>query len=115
MDFSSHIANKVVVFELSGKIMTCNDATPLMDKLKQFISSGKKNFIMDFSGVPWMNSQGVAMVIWALTTTRNADGSIVFSGLSESVERILEVTRLNKILDRYPNIDQALSAFSSNS
>ena len=113
MIFSDDIKGGVVVFRLSEKIMSCYDAYPLIDRLKEFIKRGKKNIVMDFSDVPWMNSQGVAMIIWAVTTTKNAEGSIVFSGFSESVERVLNITKLDKILIRYANVDEALNSFSN--
>ncbi len=114
MIFSDDIKDGVVIFKLSEKIMSCYDAYPLIDRLKDFIQRGKKKIIMDFSDVPWMNSQGVAMIIWAVTTTSNADGSIVFSGFSESVERVLGITKLDKALTRFSNIDEALNSFSEN-
>lgn len=112
MIFSDDIKDGVVIFRLSEKIMSCYDAYPLIDRLKELIKRGKKKIVMDFSDVPWMNSQGVAMIIWAVTTTKNAEGSIVFSGFSESVERVLIITKLDKVLTRYSNIDEALSSYS---
>jgi anti-anti-sigma factor len=113
MIFSDFIKDGIVVFRLSEKIMSCYDAFPLMDRLKEFIDQGKKQFIMDFSKVPWMNSQGVAMIIWAVTSITNADGSIVFSGFSESADRILRITRLNTILSCYKDTESALGFFSN--
>jgi len=111
MIFSDDIKNGVVIFRLSEKIMSCHDAYPLIDRLKDFFNRGKKKIIMDFSGVPWMNSQGVAMIVWAITTTKNAEGSVVFSGISDSVERVLGITKLDKVLVRYPNVEEALQSY----
>jgi anti-anti-sigma factor len=112
MIFSDDIIDGVVVFKLSEKIMSCHDAYPLIDRLKDFFGRGRKKIIMDFSDVPWMNSQGVAMIVWAITTTSNAGGEIVFSGISDSVERVLGITKLDNVLKQYANIDEAIHSLA---
>lgn len=110
MKFSELIKGDVVVFRLSEKMMSCNDAFPLMERLKEFINQGKKHYIMDFSEVPWMNSQGIAMIIWAMTSTKNAGGSIAFCGFSESTKNLLDITRLDTLLSIHQNLDDALKS-----
>jgi anti-anti-sigma regulatory factor len=61
-----------------------------------------------------MNSQGVAMIIWAVTSAKNAGGNIVFSGFSESIKKVLEITRINTLLSCYDNLDEALDSFKGN-
>ena len=67
MKMTETISDKVVVLELSGKIMGGPDATLLTEKLHQLIESGKTQVIVDLSQVSWMNSSGLGILIGGLT------------------------------------------------
>jgi len=113
MNYTDEIKNGIVLFKLSDKIMSCSDAFPLIDKLKKYLGQGKKNIIMDFSDVPWMNSQGVAMIVWAVTTALNENCKIVFSGFSEQCAKVLKITRIIEVITSYSDLNQAMDHFAN--
>ena len=62
MDFQDLSDGNVVVFALSGKIMSCEDAIPIRAKIKEYLEQNKKNFVIDMADVPWMNSDGLGLL-----------------------------------------------------
>ena len=108
MDFSEQTEADMVVFKLSGKIISCSEAYPLMSKMKDHIGQKKRKFVIDLSEVPWMNSQGIALLVWAMTTIKNVDGKLALSGISQQNEKMLKITGLYALFAVYPNIDEAV-------
>ncbi len=108
MSFTIDIMDRFVIFRLSDKIICSNDTIPVIDKLKEYIGYGEKNIVMDFSEVPWMNSQGVDMIVSAFTTSSIENCNIVFSGFSDQVAKVLIITRIFDIITSYPSLVHAV-------
>ena len=108
MKFSDSLEDGVVVFQLSGKIMSCEDAMPMMARIKEHVEGSQREFIIDMTGVPWMNSQGVGLLAWAWTTIRGTEGKLALAGLSDKTHHILELTGFADIFPTYKTLEDAL-------
>jgi anti-anti-sigma factor len=71
-----------------------------------------KSTIIDFAGVPYMDSGGLGVVLshWAHTQRHGSKFALV--AMSEKVRVILEMTGVNKLLPQYPTAADAEHAFS---
>jgi len=108
MSFSVDIMDRFVVFRLSDKIICGSDTRPVLDLLKEYISYGERNIVMDFSDVPWINSQGVDMIVSAFTTSSIDNCNIIFTGFSDKVAKVLIITRIFDIITSYPTLIQVV-------
>jgi anti-anti-sigma factor len=72
-----------------------------------------KNTIIDFAGVPYMDSAGLGIVLshWAHTQRTGTKFAIV--AMSERVGVLLEMTGVSKLLPFYATAGDAERAFSS--
>jgi len=72
-----------------------------------------KSTIIDFSGVPYMDSAGLGIVLshWAHTQRIGAKFAVV--AVSERVMVLLDMTGVGKLLPRYATCAEAEQAFSS--
>ncbi len=68
------------VIELEGKIMGDRKSVLFSDRLKQLIDSGKKNIILDFQKVRWMNSAGIGMILSCVKNLHKCGGDLYFVG-----------------------------------
>lgn len=100
----------VVVFAISGNIMSCDDSMEIYNRIKACLNDGYKNFILDMADVPWINSQGVGMLACSLSAVRNSEGTLTLAAISDKVRRVLEITRFSTLLSIYENRKQALMA-----
>jgi anti-sigma B factor antagonist len=87
-----HRGNDAVV-RLSGRINV--DSSPdLRDRLQAILSEEPlpRTVIVDFAGVPYIETSGVATLIEALRTARHHQTDFRLQGLSGAVLRLFEVT-----------------------
>ena len=55
------------------------------------------NCIIDISGLRYINSTGIGVLITVLTKFRNKGGEVYLMKPSESVQKLLVITKLNAI------------------
>jgi len=103
---------KVVIFELKGKIMGGPDAATFHDTLKEHIAKDRKRFIIDLRKVDWMNSSGLGILISGLTTIRNSGGELKLTRVTEKIESLLMITKLITVFETYDSLEDALMSFS---
>ena len=65
---------EAVILELKGNVMGGDDTKLFNEHLRKLIDDDKKNIVIDLSGVKFMNSSGLGMLIGGLTTLKKADG-----------------------------------------
>jgi len=111
MKLSDRVQDGVVVLEPKGKIMGGPDASLLHDKLYDYIKQNKKQVVVDLSGVDWMNSTGLGILISGYTTLRNNDGSLKLANVTDKIQSLLTITKLVSVFEAYDSVDEAIQAF----
>lgn len=110
MKFEDSLKDDIVIFDLSGKIMGGDETTMFHGRIHEYMTQGKKNFVVDMAKVDWMNSVGLGMLISALTTVKNGGGRMVLANI-EKIKQILVITRLITVFENYDSREAALAAF----
>jgi anti-sigma B factor antagonist len=82
------------------------------DRLKALIADGNVRVIVDLGNVGFLDSQGLGALISCLKVLRQIEGSFVLTNLSEPVEAVLRITRLIRVFDVQPTVDDALRALA---
>ncbi|MCH8127290.1 STAS domain-containing protein [candidate division KSB1 bacterium] len=65
--------------------------------------------IVDLSGVPYMDSSGLASMVEGLQKVESYKGKFILSGLQPMVNKVFELSRLNTVFTIYEDIDTALN------
>ena len=108
MSFRHRSEKDIVIFSLSGKIMSCEDAVPIRDQVKDYIDHGRRKFVIDMSDVPWINSEGIGLLAMTMATIKGADGKMVLASVNEKVEKVLTITKLDSLLKQCENCEAAI-------
>jgi anti-anti-sigma factor len=74
-----------------------------------------KSTIVDFSGVPYIDSAGLGIVLSHWAHTQRIGVKFAAVGISERVRVLLEMTGVDKLLPLYPSVAEAELAFGANS
>jgi len=111
MTYQEDVEKDVVIFTLSGKIFAPNDVGLLRARVKEFISEDYKNFVLDMTRVPWINSEGIGLIAVTIATVSGSGGKVVLANISPKVKQVLAVTKCDKIVQVYQNRDLAVSSF----
>ncbi len=101
----------VLVLELSGDMMGGPEAQALNEELRKHAEAGKKYVVIDLGGVKLINSSGLGLLIAGLTVVRNREGDVRLANLSTKVEKLLQVTKLNKVFRTFPSVEDAVQSY----
>jgi len=89
-----------LVAEISGDI-DHHSAAGLKERIaREYTRANTKNLELNFSGVSFMDSSGVGMVIGRYKDVTQHGGHMSVSGLSGEAERIFELSGLHKIIKK---------------
>jgi anti-sigma B factor antagonist len=66
--------------------------------------------IVDFGGVPYMDSAGLGAIVGAYVSAQKAQRRIALTGMNERLRALVELNRLSKILATYTSIAEAETA-----
>jgi anti-sigma B factor antagonist len=102
---------EAVIIELKGNVMGGEDTKDFNDTLHKLVDEGKTNIVVDLSGVKFMNSSGLGMLIGGLTTMKKADGHLKLANVTDKIESLLIITKLITIFETYDSVDKALETF----
>jgi anti-sigma B factor antagonist len=109
MRFKDRIENDVVIFELTGKIMTRDETEEFHSRLRQYVKNGKRQFILDLEGVEWTNSSGIGALIAAHVTVTRDGGRLVMCNVT-NIRTLLAMTQLIRVFECYDSVEEALEA-----
>ncbi|HWY39704.1 MAG TPA: STAS domain-containing protein [Chthoniobacterales bacterium] len=65
--------------------------------LASMIKRKPNHLVVDLSGVTFIDSSGVAVLIRALQNVRQYGGKLTLSGMNDKVRPIFEITRLDQV------------------
>jgi anti-sigma B factor antagonist len=81
----------------------------LMDAYAQATSGGARTVILNFSGLEYMNSSGIGLLVTLLIRANRQKHQLLAVGLSEHYRQIFELTRLNEAIAIYATEIEALA------
>ncbi len=86
-----------------------NDALILISKLNELPDNYVKFVIADLSKVEIINSSGLGTLVSALTTLKKYEIEFWLCSVPEKVQKLLEMTHLNKVFKIFENTEAAIS------
>lgn len=82
----------------------------LMDAYTEACKPTTRNVILDFSGLDYMNSGGIGLLVTLLIRMKRQQQRLFAFNLDEHYRRILELSRLNEAIGIYDSEAEALKA-----
>lgn len=107
-----------VIFKISENILIAcikgevdhHGAAPLRNSIDKAMKAFKcKNLIMDFSGVNFMDSAGIGVVLGRYKKLSKTEASICISGCSGYVEQLLSMAGVFTLIPKAATCDDAVS------
>ena len=102
----------IPVVHLKGEIdlHTCPE---LRTTLQALMAEGKYRVVLDLAEVPYLDSAALGVLVDAVRRARENGGGIFLVQVTPFVQRAFEITRLIKIFQVHPTLDDALHAANS--
>ena len=98
--------SEVVVIDLTGRLWILD--LPLRDLMNNLLSEGKRQFVLNLTGVDYIDSSGLGQLITIWTSVRSKGGQLALLSPTTRVQRLFELTRLNAVFEVCDNEDAAI-------
>ncbi|MCL2378900.1 MAG: anti-sigma factor antagonist [Defluviitaleaceae bacterium] len=76
-----------------------------------FDNSSCRHIIFDFSGVNFMDSSGIGMIIGRYKNAEKRGGRLALAGMSDEMGRLFHISGLAKIITRTATVEEAHAYF----
>ncbi len=100
---------RAVVVEATGDIDLGRSAE-FQRALLELPAQRPERIVIDLSGVPYMDSSGVASLVKLLSRVRRSGVGLKLAGLRPRVRGVFEITRLDKVFEIFPGRQEALES-----
>lgn len=107
MEYSFRFEEKYLIINLAGDLIGEENGPRIVAELDGHNTVGNLNVIVDISEVRYINSSGIGVLITLLTKARNKGGELCLINPSESVQKLLIITKLQAIFKVYDSIAEA--------
>jgi anti-sigma B factor antagonist len=108
MVFSHEIKENALVLRLTGDLIGENNGPGILEAATNAIQQEIKKCIVDISNLRYINSSGIGVLITILTKFRNKGGEVYLLKPSDSVQKLLVITKLNAIFQIIQTEEEAL-------
>jgi anti-anti-sigma factor len=102
-------ANSTAIIDLRGEINSFGEEV-LNNAYAEANQAHPKIILLNFSGVDYINSTGIALIVGLLAQARKSGQRLFTTGLSSHYVEIFQITRLSDFMNIYPDEASALAA-----
>lgn len=109
MNISTEKFNGTTVLTLKEERLDAHNSGSLRDFILNLLDSGDQQIIVDLSDVRFIDSSGLGALLSGYKNTNLRSGSFLLAGLQPRVQSMFELTRLHRVFDIYPGVQEALA------
>jgi anti-sigma B factor antagonist len=102
----------VTILDLSGRITLGEGSVQLRDVVRDLLSEGNKQFLVNLADVGYIDSSGIGELMSAYTSVRNQGGEVKLLHLTKKVHNLLQITKLYTVFDIREDEAHAIAAFA---
>ncbi|MGD2039294.1 MAG: STAS domain-containing protein [Anaerolineae bacterium] len=75
------------------------------------LEAGHVKLVMDLSGVSYLSSAGLRVILSTLRGARSAGGDLRLAGAEGNIRRVLDVSGFSTFIETYPAIEEAAASY----
>jgi len=110
----SHIEhNNCTELILGGKGLSEHDFSPLIELTSQQLEKHSNNIILNLENLALINSLGLNSFIKIFTKSRNLGGDLYIVNISDKINQVLLLTKLNSVLNIATSLEEAKEIFNT--
>jgi anti-anti-sigma factor len=110
MEITVNQYKRVTVVTVTGRVDGLT-YTEFENALQAELEQGRINIVLDFSGVSFLASAGLRVLVNARKQVKNSGGRIAFAQPSPQVVETLEIAGLDPLFEQYPDRETAIATF----
>ncbi|HEV2499248.1 MAG TPA: STAS domain-containing protein [Terriglobia bacterium] len=113
MKISIRNQGDVAIVSLEGKFSASADGPILRNKAQELFDSGTKKMVLDFTGVPYIDSTGLGFLAASHAAAEKAQAKMVLCGLAPPVRQILDRVQMAQFFPLVRDQAAALALFAA--
>ena len=110
MTFEQETKEGNLILRLEGDLIGDDNGAKVLEAVSTAIQNNIRTGIVDISGLRYINSSGIGVLITILTKFRNKGGEVYLLKPSESVQKLLVITKLNSIFQIIQSEDEVVKS-----
>ena len=104
------VAGGAVVFDMSGKLCSGEPLLLLRNQVKRSLEEGANKFVINLSGVSYIDSSGLGELVTTYTTLRNNNGAVNLLNPSKRIKDLLQMTKLLTVFAAFDDESKAIES-----
>lgn len=109
MEIQSERRQQTIVISLAGSLDAFT-ADQVRSTILRLFDEGQQ-VVLDMSGVQFMSSSGVRVLLEMLKRSRETGGDLRLAGTQPGVQNTLEISGMARILKAYASLEEAVGSF----
>ena len=101
----------IVVLDVIGEMINNKEYGSVKRRVRELLDQGHARLLLNLSQVPYMNSWGVGELASSFVTVRNRQGKLKVAASQTRVTKMLEISKLDSVIDVFDTEAEALSSF----
>jgi anti-sigma B factor antagonist len=97
----------VAVITISGRLALGGDTEKLDAAVGKLLAQETRSFVLDISGLDYVDSSGVGMLVSCLTRIKKAEGTMKVAGANPRIRRIFSMTGVESMMSLYDSVAAA--------
>ena len=112
MEIHPRKKNDAFIFDIEGEIRRSDVTDVTLHQLvKDQLDVGKRNILLNFKNVEFIDSFGVGEILASYISTHNLGGKLKIAKISKKLYLVFQVTMLTKVLEIFDEEEVALNSF----
>jgi anti-sigma B factor antagonist len=88
-------------------------APQLRQEAVRLSAAGTNNLVVDLSGVEFLDSTGLGVIVGVVKRVRTPGGELAVAGAEDHVLKVFEITRISDVVPMFASRDEACASFGS--
>jgi anti-sigma B factor antagonist len=97
MTTTSTLTDGILYLTLAGDLIGSPDTQQLVASVNEYLGEAVMNCAVDLSGIRYINSTGIGVLVSLLTKFRSRGGEMVLINPADHPRKMLALTKLNNI------------------
>lgn len=109
---TSTIENGIGLIEVRGELIGGTETDELRRAVAGFVDRDYHKLLIDLSGVTFVNSTGIGVLVGAHTTYSRKGWQIKLTGVNNNINSVFVITKLSLVFDVHDTRAEAVHSFT---
>ncbi len=111
MELTTSVDGDITILTVTGDLVIGEPETTFKKAVTALLEQGRVNFLVDLSGVGFLDSSGLGALVRALTMAQKEGGQTKLLNAGPQVRKLLQMTKLDSVFEIHSDLEAAVSSF----